>query len=547
MRVSTLVSAAACVQLSIAGYVLEDDYMTDFFANFDFFTGPDPTDGFVQYVDKATAQRSSLINTTSSTAQWGVDATNKTPQGRPSVRISSKKAYDNGLIVLDVAHMPFGCGTWPAFWTLGPHWPNGGEIDIIEGVNDATTNAMTLHTSPGCSIGHDTHIFSGSVTTSNCDVKAQGQAQNAGCSIQDTSTQSYGAGLNQDGGAVFAMEWNSDGISIYRFARNAVPADALGDSPNPSAWGKPAARFAGACDIDKKFAAQQIVFDTTFCGQWAGDGNVWGKSSCGKKAATCEEWVRNNPHAFTEAYWEINALKVYQTNGQPATPPSAQPLPASSAAPKSSSYPAAAAPSAPAAPPAVHPIPSSTPGVVTSTPAATPVVPVPSPPAAVPAIGASPAAPSPDAQVTPVIGKPVIDRPSDNVNAVPAAAPMGQFGLPGFNWPQGSGSGGGSGSNDAPANDDAPSSAASPPPPPPSPATPAPPQNTTPPPTVPAPQQNAPLPPPPDPVVTIVETIYETVYARAAPTAAPPNHARHARHVRDHRRRITHHHAAARR
>jgi hypothetical protein len=26
-------------------------------------------------------------------------------------------------------------GTWPAYWLCGPNWPQGGEIDIIEGVN----------------------------------------------------------------------------------------------------------------------------------------------------------------------------------------------------------------------------------------------------------------------------------------------------------------------------------------------------------------------------------------------------------------------------
>lgn len=45
MRFSTLTLAAALSELSIAGYVLEDDYMTDFYKNFDFFTGTDPTNG----------------------------------------------------------------------------------------------------------------------------------------------------------------------------------------------------------------------------------------------------------------------------------------------------------------------------------------------------------------------------------------------------------------------------------------------------------------------------------------------------------------------
>jgi beta-glucanase (GH16 family) len=52
--------------------------------------------------------------------------------GRPSVRITSNNAYTHGLFVLDVNHMPFGCGTWPAFWTVGPNWPSHGEIGMNE-------------------------------------------------------------------------------------------------------------------------------------------------------------------------------------------------------------------------------------------------------------------------------------------------------------------------------------------------------------------------------------------------------------------------------
>ena len=56
-------------------------------------------------------------------------------RGRNSVRIVSNNAYNDSVVVLDIQHMPEGCSTWPAFWTLsqkGP-WPVGGEIDIIEG------------------------------------------------------------------------------------------------------------------------------------------------------------------------------------------------------------------------------------------------------------------------------------------------------------------------------------------------------------------------------------------------------------------------------
>lgn len=55
--------------------------------------------------------------------------------GRSSNRILSNRAYTESVAILDLQHMPQGCATWPAFWSLsqtGP-WPDGGEIDIIEG------------------------------------------------------------------------------------------------------------------------------------------------------------------------------------------------------------------------------------------------------------------------------------------------------------------------------------------------------------------------------------------------------------------------------
>lgn len=60
-----------------------------------------------------------------------------------------------------------------------------------------------------------------------------------------------------------------------------------------------------------------IVFDTTFCGAWAGATNVWDAtgSSCGAKAATCNDFVGNNPAAFVDSYWLINSVKVYQDSG----------------------------------------------------------------------------------------------------------------------------------------------------------------------------------------------------------------------------------------
>lgn len=211
---------------------------------------------------------------------------------------------------------------------VGPDWPTGGEIDILEGVNEQTNNAMTLHTAPDCKIGADTSIFAGEVTTPDCDVNAKNQSKNAGCSIEDPSTNSYGVGLNEIGGGVYATQWTDEAISVYYFPRGSIPDDVLGDAPNPDGWGLPSAKFTGGCDIENTFKEQQIIFNTAFCGDWAGA--AWETGSCAKKAATCDEYVQNNPSAFADAYWTINALKVYQDNGNDTPAPSASGAPAQS-------------------------------------------------------------------------------------------------------------------------------------------------------------------------------------------------------------------------
>jgi hypothetical protein len=159
--------------------------------------------------------------------------------------------------------MPGGvCGTWPAFWMVGPNWPNYGEIDIIEGVNSQNSNSMTLHTDAGCSI-IDNGQYTGTMTTSNCNVAAAGQSTNAGCQINTPSSTSYGTGFNSNGGGVYATEWTSDEISIWFFPRGAIPSDITSGSPDPTGWGTATASFSGGCDIDSHFQNLQIVCSLT--------------------------------------------------------------------------------------------------------------------------------------------------------------------------------------------------------------------------------------------------------------------------------------------
>ena len=86
-------------------------------SNFDFFNQPDPTHGFVNYVDAATASSTGLTNITADDViHIKVDNTTvlQPGQNRNSVRIQSKNRYNGGLFILDVIHMPGGCSIWPA-------------------------------------------------------------------------------------------------------------------------------------------------------------------------------------------------------------------------------------------------------------------------------------------------------------------------------------------------------------------------------------------------------------------------------------------------
>jgi hypothetical protein len=117
----------------VAPYQLVDDYSPEgFFDKFNFFTAGDPTSGHVQYVDRNVAERNGYVSTTNGAARMSVDTTNKFPlggPGRPSVRLVSNNGYSHGLFIADVKHMPTGCGTWPAYWLVGPDpWPTFGEI-----------------------------------------------------------------------------------------------------------------------------------------------------------------------------------------------------------------------------------------------------------------------------------------------------------------------------------------------------------------------------------------------------------------------------------
>jgi hypothetical protein len=140
----------------------------------------------------------------------------------------------------------------------------------------------------------------GTLTNTNCDSSVD---SNSGCNIESPlSSNTYGTVFNTAGGGVYATEWTSSAITIWFFPPNNIPANILNGNPDPSIWPEPQGVFEGGsnCDIDSHFQEHQIIFDTTFCGDY-GDA-TWGSDRhCRRLAATCEDYVAEHPSAFTNA------------------------------------------------------------------------------------------------------------------------------------------------------------------------------------------------------------------------------------------------------
>ncbi|KAG5646057.1 hypothetical protein DXG03_004480 [Asterophora parasitica] len=137
-----------------------------------------------------------------------VETTPNVPNTRKSIRITTQSQFNGGLVIMDSVHMPTGCGIWPAFWTNGPNWPVGGEIDIVEGVHDYTNNQATIHTRDGCRLpSSNSNVLrtSGAVIGgTDCNVDTTG---NQGCGIRAPTSNSFGAGFNRIGGGTYASTY----------------------------------------------------------------------------------------------------------------------------------------------------------------------------------------------------------------------------------------------------------------------------------------------------------------------------------------------------
>ncbi|TDL21114.1 endo-beta-glucanase [Rickenella mellea] len=311
----SIYSVANLFPSCLAGhYNAADTYVgKDFLTGFTHFSDPDPTHGRVNYVDQATALRLNLTVATADSlimrADYTTNLTSKDP-GRNAVRIESVKSYTTHVIIFDINHMPQGCATWPAAWEVGGKWPDEGEVDILEGVNDNIPNQSTLHTNAGCTMP-STRQQTGTSTGTDCNVATTG---NSGCGVVSNKPNIYGKAFNSNGGGWYAMERTSTFINVYFWARNdaSVPTDVKtgGNTVDTSAWGTPVANFPNtSCDFASHFKAHKIIINLTFCGDWAG--SSFATAEVCPRIGSCDDYVDKNPGAFQNAYWDIASVRTY--------------------------------------------------------------------------------------------------------------------------------------------------------------------------------------------------------------------------------------------
>ncbi|TFY64597.1 hypothetical protein EVJ58_g2524 [Rhodofomes roseus] len=299
------------------GYELIHDYSGNtFFDGWDYYGKWDNlTLGNVTYLtqEAATQQKLTYVNDAGN-AIIKVDNFTTVASGerRNSIRLTSQEYYDFGTVwIIDALHMPWGCSVWPAFWSTAPDWPVGGEIDIVEGINTQPNNQFAIHTTEGCYHDNPPNQAGFNIDT-NC-------SQASGCTVGINTQNSYQAGFAAAGGGVYATQYDTSGIYMWFWSRPNVPASLSSSSTsiNISDWGTPTASFPNdqACNTTKFFKPQQLIFDITLCGDWAGVPGIY-DSECYNAGPHHDCYLDNvvgNGSNYDDAYFEVSYVRTYAT------------------------------------------------------------------------------------------------------------------------------------------------------------------------------------------------------------------------------------------
>ena len=337
---------------------------------FNFFAAPDPTHGSVDY-NAGAQNKEQLVIIEDNMLKIGTAGSNVSNEALkmdwtgnvPSIRIYTKQIFSGGLFSIQLFHVPAGNGVWPAIWfsqdpsqvlpdgTLGK-WPEHGEIDLYEEVNDSDTNSTTLHicglTSNGicpvsCQYGDQSYCEGkGCLCPSTCSGVCGDPATcpficnpeifgnkseladdhcttfggNPGCGVI-SPPHSFGKTFNtfygkNPSGAVYTMNWtyeseNEFTIEFYFLTDSLVIENMdygpFSPSPNISKWNvSPYGVFVSKTPNSKcPLYDLQMIINITLCGDWAGA--VFESDTC-QGSQCCNEYIQNKSN-LKEAYFSI--------------------------------------------------------------------------------------------------------------------------------------------------------------------------------------------------------------------------------------------------
>ncbi|KIK98984.1 glycoside hydrolase family 16 protein [Paxillus rubicundulus Ve08.2h10] len=333
-----LLALASVPSISATQYSLTKEYYgSTFFDDWTFYNYYDNlTNGDAIFVSAQTAFADNLAYVDSTTSHAFIKVDNTTTVAyndkRNTVRITSNDSFAVGSVwVTDLYHVPYGCSVWPAWWSQAIQWPQGGEIDTFEGVNLQTNNQMSLHTEPGCTqvSPNETSTL---VTSTNCAYDAN---SNQGCIVQDPSTTSFGAGFAGPGGGAYVTEFATTGISIWFFERSQIPSTLANNESiiDTATFGTPVGNWPSTgCNVQEFFQPQQLIFDITLCGDFAGNAAIFNQTCSG---VCYNDYVIGSPSNYNNAYFEIGYVRVFSPPGSttvvtPSGAPGATPTPTSS-------------------------------------------------------------------------------------------------------------------------------------------------------------------------------------------------------------------------
>lgn len=234
---------------------------------------------------------------------------------RSSAKVATNQKWTYFLMAAKFNHVPWGCGTWPAFWTRSPDvaWPNGGELDILEYTNEIASrsslhvgvaNKCTLDQSefrkPGCPQFVEAEFnFTGD---SNCVTH---YPEAIGCAPNRLPLMNGEQMATQP--IIMAAEWTKDFLKVFRIPAAQMPADLEAGTPTPDQWDQYIVAYypfaasdrnnPGSCPNSAELMkAQQLVLQLGFCGDWGA--KVWLNSTCAntKGPALPSQCVAVDPH-----------------------------------------------------------------------------------------------------------------------------------------------------------------------------------------------------------------------------------------------------------